>query len=107
MLPFICIDLCIEYAEILGMSQSDDSSVSLTIMRASKSVTVLELDHPLIAFAPVNISPFGSVSQQPSAVAILMKQDFRVIDLTIPGLISLFHCLYNIHCLRNDLRLNS
>ncbi|KAM3721725.1 Syntaxin-binding protein [Dirofilaria immitis] len=68
-----------------GMSLETDLLPALTIMRASKSVTVLELDHPLITFASLNASPYSSVSQQPSSVAILMKHDLLVIDLTIPG----------------------
>uniref|UniRef100_A0A1I8EI81 LLGL domain-containing protein n=1 Tax=Wuchereria bancrofti TaxID=6293 RepID=A0A1I8EI81_WUCBA len=68
-----------------GMSQEDGVLSSLTIMRASKSTTVLELDHPLITFTPLNGSPYSSVSQQPSSVAVLMKNDLLVIDLTIPG----------------------
>uniref|UniRef100_A0A7I4KK62 LLGL domain-containing protein n=1 Tax=Brugia malayi TaxID=6279 RepID=A0A7I4KK62_BRUMA len=68
-----------------GMSQEDGVFSSLTIMRASKSITVLELDHPLITFTPLNSSPYSSVSQQPSSVAVLMKNDLLVIDLTIPG----------------------
>ncbi|KAL3997357.1 LLGL2 family protein [Acanthocheilonema viteae] len=68
-----------------GMLEEDGVLPTLTIMRASKSVTVLELDHPLITFASLNTSPFSSVSQQPSGVAVLMKHDLLVIDLTIPG----------------------
>lgn len=68
-----------------GMSQEDGISPSLTIMRASKSVTVLELDHPLITFAPLNVSPYSNASQQPFGIAVLMKYDLHIIDLTIPG----------------------
>lgn len=66
------------------MSEEDGLSPTLTIMRA-KSITVLELDHPFIAFASLNTSPYSSVSQQPSAVAVIMKHDLLVIDLTTPG----------------------
>uniref|UniRef100_A0A1I7V5R1 WD_REPEATS_REGION domain-containing protein n=1 Tax=Loa loa TaxID=7209 RepID=A0A1I7V5R1_LOALO len=68
-----------------GMSQEDNVLPSLTIMRASKSIAVLEFDHPLITFAALNASPYSSVSQQPFGVVVLMKHDLRVIDLTIPG----------------------
>uniref|UniRef100_A0A158Q8C1 WD_REPEATS_REGION domain-containing protein n=1 Tax=Elaeophora elaphi TaxID=1147741 RepID=A0A158Q8C1_9BILA len=59
----------------------------------TKSVTVLELDHALITFASLNASPYSSVSQQPSGVAVLMKYDLLVIDLTIPG----YPCHENIN----------
>ncbi|VDM91356.1 unnamed protein product [Litomosoides sigmodontis] len=68
-----------------GMPEDSGVSPTLTIMRASKSITVLELDHPLIAFTSLNASPYSSVSQQPSAIAVLMKHDLLVIDLTTPG----------------------
>lgn len=67
------------------MSKEDCVSPILTIMRSSKSVTVLELDHPLITFASLNASPYSSVAQQPSGIAALTKHDLLVIDLTIPG----------------------
>ncbi|VDO68510.1 unnamed protein product [Onchocerca flexuosa] len=67
------------------MSQEDGVLPALTIMRASKSVTVLELDHPLITFTPLNASPYSNASQQPSSVAVLMKYDLLILDLTIPG----------------------
>ncbi|VDK77494.1 unnamed protein product [Onchocerca ochengi] len=68
-----------------GMSQEDGVLPALTVMRASKSITVLELDHPLITFTSLNASPYSNASQQPSSVAVLMKYDLLILDLTIPG----------------------
>uniref|UniRef100_A0A915PQS7 Lethal giant larvae homologue 2 domain-containing protein n=1 Tax=Setaria digitata TaxID=48799 RepID=A0A915PQS7_9BILA len=68
-----------------GMSQEGGALPTLTIMKASKSVTVLELDHPLITFVPLNGSSYSSAMQQPSGVAVLMKHDLLIIDLTTPG----------------------
>ncbi|VDM96940.1 unnamed protein product [Thelazia callipaeda] len=68
-----------------GLSQDDGVLPALTIMRASKTATVLELDHPLVIFVPLSATPYTSVSQQPFSVAVLIKYDILIIDLTTPS----------------------
>lgn len=72
------------------MPQEDGVLPAVTVMRASKSATVLELDHPLITFVPLNASPYSSAQQQPFGIAVLMKHDLLVIDLTSPRLVRVF-----------------
>ncbi|KAJ1347418.1 hypothetical protein KIN20_002470 [Parelaphostrongylus tenuis] len=58
---------------------------ALTFLRASKSATVLEMDHPILSFVTLPQIPFNSCPQQPQAVAVLLKGELMVIDLQVPG----------------------
>nr|XP_015219342.1 PREDICTED: syntaxin-binding protein 5-like isoform X12 [Lepisosteus oculatus] len=54
---------------------------SLTIMH-SKSITVLEMDHPIVEFLTLCETPYPNEFQEPYAVAVLLEKDFIVVDLT-------------------------
>uniref|UniRef100_F1KQ48 Syntaxin-binding protein 5-like protein n=1 Tax=Ascaris suum TaxID=6253 RepID=F1KQ48_ASCSU len=76
-----------------GVPQDEGVLPALTIMRASRSATVLEMDHPMIAFIPLVSSPYSNVPQHPFAVAVLLKNDLLVIDLNAPG----YPCFENLN----------
>ncbi|VDM49782.1 unnamed protein product [Toxocara canis] len=76
-----------------GVPQEEGVLPALTILRASRSATVLEMDHPLIAFVPLTSSPYANVPQHPFAVAVLLKSDLLVIDLNSPG----YPCFENLN----------
>nr|CAB3266682.1 syntaxin-binding protein 5-like [Phallusia mammillata] len=61
---------------------------SITIMQG-KSVTVLEMDFPVMDFQCLCQTPWKSDFQQPFAVAILLEQEMVVVDLKTLG----FPCL--------------
>ncbi|XP_061082963.1 syntaxin-binding protein 5-like [Conger conger] len=54
---------------------------TLTIMHG-KSVTVLEMDHPIVDFLVLCETPYPNEVQEPYAVAVLLEKDFIVVDLT-------------------------
>uniref|UniRef100_A0A1I7XNF9 LLGL domain-containing protein n=1 Tax=Heterorhabditis bacteriophora TaxID=37862 RepID=A0A1I7XNF9_HETBA len=95
---------------------------ALTILRASKSATVLEMDHQILSFVTLpQVSllfgiyiidyfvdegytyssngyfsvPFSSCPQQPHAVAVLLKSELMVIDLQTPG----YPCVESPHAM--------
>ncbi|TKR92750.1 hypothetical protein L596_007339 [Steinernema carpocapsae] len=76
-----------------GMPSDEGILPALTILRGSKSVTALEMDHQLISFVTLCGQPFANVPQQPYAVAVLLKSDLLVIDLNSPGY-PCFECPY-------------
>ncbi|XP_035249343.1 syntaxin-binding protein 5-like isoform X9 [Anguilla anguilla] len=54
---------------------------TLTIMHG-KSITVLEMDHPIVDFLVLCETPYPNEVQEPYAVAVLLEKDFIVVDLT-------------------------
>ncbi|XP_072901467.1 syntaxin-binding protein 5-like isoform X8 [Hemitrygon akajei] len=54
---------------------------SLTIMHG-KSVTVLEMDYPIVDFLTLCETPYPNEFQDPYAVVVLLEKDLIVIDLT-------------------------
>ncbi|XP_046699832.1 syntaxin-binding protein 5-like isoform X6 [Silurus meridionalis] len=54
---------------------------TLTIMHG-KSITVLEMDHPIVEFLVLCETPYLNEVQEPYAVAVLLEKDFIVVDLT-------------------------
>lgn len=69
-----------------GMPTDDGLPVpALTILRASRSATVMEMEHPIIAFVTLCQQPFSNIPQQPHGVAVLLKNDLMIIDLQTPG----------------------
>uniref|UniRef100_A0A3B3S1I2 Syntaxin-binding protein 5-like n=1 Tax=Paramormyrops kingsleyae TaxID=1676925 RepID=A0A3B3S1I2_9TELE len=54
---------------------------ALTIMHG-KSVTVLEMDHPIVDFLVLCETPYPNEVQEPYAVAVLLEKDFIMVDLT-------------------------
>ncbi|XP_041127571.1 syntaxin-binding protein 5-like isoform X1 [Polyodon spathula] len=54
---------------------------SLTIMHG-KSITVLEMDHPIVEFLTLCETPYPNEFQEPYAVVVLLEKDFIVVDLT-------------------------
>ncbi|XP_041437340.1 syntaxin-binding protein 5-like isoform X8 [Xenopus laevis] len=54
---------------------------SLTIMHG-KSITVLEMDHPIVDFLTLCETPYPNEFQEPYAVAVLLEKDLIIIDLT-------------------------
>jgi syntaxin-binding protein 5 len=45
------------------------------------------MDHPIITMLPLNSTPYASISPHPSAIAVLLKNDLLVVDMTAQGLI--------------------
>ncbi|XP_078699639.1 syntaxin-binding protein 5-like isoform X15 [Branchiostoma floridae x Branchiostoma belcheri] len=56
----------------------------ITVMQG-KSVTVLEMEYPVINFLPVSSTPWPNDFQDPYAIIVLLENDLVVIDLTTPG----------------------
>uniref|UniRef100_A0A4W3GY04 Syntaxin binding protein 5L n=1 Tax=Callorhinchus milii TaxID=7868 RepID=A0A4W3GY04_CALMI len=54
---------------------------SLTIMHG-KSVTVLEMDYPVVDFLTLCETPYPNEFQDPYAVVVLLEKDLIVVDLT-------------------------
>ncbi|XP_078265182.1 syntaxin-binding protein 5-like isoform X3 [Rhinoraja longicauda] len=54
---------------------------SLTIMHG-KSVTVLEMDYPIVDFITLCETPYPNEFQDPNAVVVLLEKDLIVVDLT-------------------------
>eukprot|EP00079_Xenopus_tropicalis_P031385 XP_017945156.1 PREDICTED: syntaxin-binding protein 5-like isoform X2 [Xenopus tropicalis] len=54
---------------------------SLTIMHG-KSITVLEMDHPIVDFLTLCETPYTNEFQEPYAVAVLLEKDLIIVDLT-------------------------
>uniref|UniRef100_A0A3B3SLP3 Syntaxin binding protein 5L n=1 Tax=Paramormyrops kingsleyae TaxID=1676925 RepID=A0A3B3SLP3_9TELE len=54
---------------------------TLTIMHG-KSITALEMDHPIVEFLVLCETPYSNEVQEPYAVAVLLEKDFIVVDLT-------------------------
>ncbi|XP_038657863.1 syntaxin-binding protein 5-like isoform X2 [Scyliorhinus canicula] len=54
---------------------------SLTIMHG-KSVTVLEMDYPIVDFLVLCETPYTNEFQEPYAVVVLLEKDLIVVDLT-------------------------
>ncbi|XP_018104485.1 syntaxin-binding protein 5-like isoform X5 [Xenopus laevis] len=54
---------------------------SLTIMHG-KSITVLEMDHPIVDFLTLCETPYPNEFQEPYAVAVLLEKDLIIVDLT-------------------------
>ncbi|MFH4976967.1 hypothetical protein AB6A40_003676 [Gnathostoma spinigerum] len=68
-----------------GMPQEDGVLPSLTIIKGSRSATVLEMDYPVVAFLPLTSSPYPNVPLHPFAVAVLLKSDLLVVDMNSSG----------------------
>ncbi len=66
----------------------DDSGVlpAVTVLRGGKSATVLEMEHQIVSFLTLCASPHPQDVQEPFAVAVLLKNDFLIVDLSTPGL---------------------
>ncbi|KJH53506.1 LLGL2 protein [Dictyocaulus viviparus] len=74
------------FFQFLGMPTEDGlPAPAITFLRASKSATVLEMDHPILSFVTLPQVPFNSCPQQPQALATLLKGELMVIDLQMPG----------------------
>ncbi|XP_078618412.1 syntaxin-binding protein 5-like isoform X9 [Branchiostoma floridae x Branchiostoma japonicum] len=56
----------------------------ITVMQG-KSVTVLEMEYPVVNFLPVSSTPWPNDFQDPYAIIVLLENDLVVIDLTTPG----------------------
>ncbi|XP_048458904.1 syntaxin-binding protein 5-like isoform X1 [Rhincodon typus] len=54
---------------------------SLTIMHG-KSITVLEMDYPIVDFLALCETPYPNEFQEPYAVVVLLEKDLIVVDLT-------------------------
>lgn len=76
-----------------GMSQEDGVLPAITILRANRSATVFEMEHPLIAFTPLTPPCFPSEAQHHFGLAVLLKSDLLVIDLESPG----YPCFENVN----------
>ncbi|CAI4230059.1 unnamed protein product [Auanema sp. JU1783] len=58
---------------------------ALTILKASRHATVMEMENPIISFITLQQVPYNSSPQQPHAIAVLLKHDLMIIDLQTPG----------------------
>uniref|UniRef100_A0A0N5AYR2 V-SNARE coiled-coil homology domain-containing protein n=1 Tax=Syphacia muris TaxID=451379 RepID=A0A0N5AYR2_9BILA len=68
-----------------GMSQEDGVLPAITILRANRSATVFEMEHPLVAFTPLTVPSYPNEPQHHFGLAVLLKSDLLVIDLQSPG----------------------
>ncbi|CAJ0927632.1 unnamed protein product, partial [Mesorhabditis belari] len=65
-----------------GMPTDDGVPVpALTLLKAARSATVLEMDNPILSFITLPMAPWPSSPQQPHAVVVLLKGDIMYIDL--------------------------
>ncbi|WKX90246.1 hypothetical protein Q1695_009244 [Nippostrongylus brasiliensis] len=79
-----------------GMPTEDGLPVpALTFLRASKSATVLEMDHPILSFVTIPHVPYNTCPQQPLALAVLLKGELMMIDLVSPG----YPCIESPHAM--------
>ncbi|XGW20947.1 hypothetical protein V3C99_004147 [Haemonchus contortus] len=79
-----------------GMPTEDGLPVpALTFLRASKSATVLEMEHPILSFVTLPNIPFTSCPQQPQALAVLMKGELLMLDLLTAG----YPCIESPHAM--------
>ena len=76
-----------EYLVFAGGLPHDESGVlpAVTVLRGGKSATVLEMEHPIVAFRTLCNSPHENDVQEPFAIAVLLKTDFLIVDLTTNG----------------------
>uniref|UniRef100_A0A0N4ZIA0 WD_REPEATS_REGION domain-containing protein n=1 Tax=Parastrongyloides trichosuri TaxID=131310 RepID=A0A0N4ZIA0_PARTI len=68
-----------------GMSLDDGATPAITVMKPKGSLSVLELDHPIVDVFPILNSPYSNIPQLPQALVILMKEELIVLDLSVSG----------------------
>ncbi len=70
-----------------GGTPSDEGALpAITVLRGkSSSVTVLEMDHPVVEVLPLCALPYPYLSQLPYAMAVLLKEDLLMVDLQANG----------------------
>uniref|UniRef100_A0A0K0F7L5 WD_REPEATS_REGION domain-containing protein n=1 Tax=Strongyloides venezuelensis TaxID=75913 RepID=A0A0K0F7L5_STRVS len=68
-----------------GMGLDDGATPAITVMKPKGSLAVLELDHAIVDICPILNSPYTNFPQLPHALAILMKEELVVLDLSISG----------------------
>ncbi|CAJ0578246.1 unnamed protein product, partial [Mesorhabditis spiculigera] len=65
-----------------GMPSDDGPPMpALTLLKAARSATVLEMDNPILSFITLSSVPWPTAPQQPHAVVVLLKGDIMYIDL--------------------------
>ncbi|GMR53913.1 hypothetical protein PMAYCL1PPCAC_24108, partial [Pristionchus mayeri] len=68
-----------------GMPSDDNLPIpAITVLRGSKSATVMEMEHPIVTFVTLNSIPLENFPQQPHGIAVLLKNSFMLIDLLAP-----------------------
>lgn len=68
-----------------GMGMDDGATPAITVMKPKGSLAVLELDHTIIDVCPIINSPYTNFPQLPHALAILMKEELIILDLSVGG----------------------
>lgn len=69
-----------------GLPQGEGGVLpAITVLKGGKSATVLEMEHNIVHFVTLCSSPYPNDVQDPFAVAVLLKKDFLIVDLTSPG----------------------
>uniref|UniRef100_A0A915DFG0 Lethal giant larvae homologue 2 domain-containing protein n=1 Tax=Ditylenchus dipsaci TaxID=166011 RepID=A0A915DFG0_9BILA len=68
-----------------GMPTEEGVLPALTVVRAKGSITVLEMDHPIVEMCALYSLPFNTLAQLPYGIAVLLKEDLLVIDMSMPG----------------------
>ncbi|KAL3098840.1 hypothetical protein niasHT_024594 [Heterodera trifolii] len=68
-----------------GMPMDEGALPSVTVMRAKGSLTVLEMDHPIVSMLPLHASPYASAAQHPHAMVVLLRNDLLVVDMQAQG----------------------
>ncbi|KAL3071810.1 hypothetical protein niasHS_016909 [Heterodera schachtii] len=58
---------------------------SLTVKRAKGSLTLLEMNHPIMSMLPLHASPYASAAQPPHTMAVLLRNDLLVVDMEAQG----------------------
>ncbi|GMT30837.1 hypothetical protein PFISCL1PPCAC_22134, partial [Pristionchus fissidentatus] len=68
-----------------GMPSDDNLPIpAITVLRGSKSATVMEMEQPIVTFITLNSVPQENMPQQPHGIAVLLKNSFMLIDLLAP-----------------------
>lgn len=68
-----------------GMGMEDGATPAITVMKPKGSLAVLELDHTIVDICPIINSPYTNFPQLPHALAILMKEELIILDLSVSG----------------------
>lgn len=67
------------------MSENEGVLPALSVLRGKGSITVLELDHPIVELCALNLSPYSAIAQHPLGVVVLLKSDLIIVDLLSQG----------------------
>ncbi|KAL3082288.1 hypothetical protein niasHT_031461 [Heterodera trifolii] len=68
-----------------GMPMDEGALPSVTVKRAKGSLTLLEMNHPIVSMLPLHAWPYASAAQPPHTMAVLLRNDLLVVDMEAQG----------------------